>query len=140
LTCPKNFEPKNNIFQKINIEISKPSRAKLLQKFLEFFKYNRFIQINILFPLIVIPKTGFVIIVSILILELFVLEIKNIFAITYLVFIENSQAPVEYKLYNSWTLDNILDIYICNNLGRNKYIKTRIAILDNILYSSKTDY
>jgi hypothetical protein len=29
-TRPKNFEPKNNIFQKINTEISKPSRAKLL--------------------------------------------------------------------------------------------------------------
>jgi hypothetical protein len=29
-TCPKNFELKNNIFQKINIEINKPSKTKLL--------------------------------------------------------------------------------------------------------------
>jgi hypothetical protein len=57
-----------------------------------------------------------------------------------LVFIKNSQAPAEYKLYNSWTLDNILDIYICNNLGRNEYMETRTVILDNILYSSKIAY
>jgi hypothetical protein len=34
----------------------------------------------------------------------------------------------------------MLDIYICNNLGRSKYTETRISILDNILYSSKTTY
>jgi hypothetical protein len=95
---------------------------------------------NILFFLIVIPKTGFVIIVSALVLELLIPEIKSTFATTYLAFIESSQAPAEYKLYNSWTLDNILDIYICNNLGRNEYTETRTAISDNILYSSKTAY
>jgi hypothetical protein len=95
---------------------------------------------NILFFLIVIPKIGFVTIVSALVLELSIPEIKNIFAATHSVFIENSQVLAEYKLYNSWTLDNILDIHVCNNLGRNKYTETRTAISDNILYSSKTTY
>jgi hypothetical protein len=75
-----------------------------------------------------------------LILELLIPEIKNIFAITYSVFIKSSQAPAEYKLYNSWTLDNISDIHICNNLGRSEYIETRIVISDDILYSGKTAY
>jgi hypothetical protein len=95
---------------------------------------------NISFPLIAIPKTGFVTIASVLVLELPIPEIKSTFAVTYSVFIESSQAPAEYKLYNSWTLDNALDIYICNNLGRNKYTETRTAILDDILYSGKTAY
>jgi hypothetical protein len=45
---------------------------------------------NILFPLIVIPKISFVIIVSILVLELLIPEIKSTFAATYSVFIESS--------------------------------------------------
>jgi hypothetical protein len=76
----------------------------------------------------------------VLVLELLIPEIKNTFAATYSAFTKSSQVPVEYKLYNSWILDNILDIYICNNLGRSKYIETRTAILDNILYSSKIAY
>jgi hypothetical protein len=72
---------------------------------------------NILLPLIIIPKAGFVTIISMLVLELFIPEIKSTFVATYLVFIKSSQVLVEYKLYNSWTLDNMLDIYICNNLG-----------------------
>jgi hypothetical protein len=95
---------------------------------------------NISFPLIVIPKAGFVTIVFALVLELLIPEIKNTFAITYSAFIKSSQAPAEYKLYNSWTLDNILDIYVCNNLDRSKYTETRTIISDNILYSSKTTY
>jgi hypothetical protein len=95
---------------------------------------------NILLPLIIILKASFVIIVSILVSELFIPEIKGTFAITYSAFIESSQAPAEYKLYNSWTLDNTSDIYIYNDLGRSKYTETRTAISDNILYSSKTAY
>jgi hypothetical protein len=95
---------------------------------------------NILFLLIVIPKIGFVIIASVLVLELLILEIKGTFATTYSAFIESSQALAEYKLYNSWTLDNTLDIHICNNLGRSEYTETRTAISDDILYSSKTAY
>jgi hypothetical protein len=95
---------------------------------------------NILFLLIVIPKIGFVIIISALVLELFIPEIKSTFAVIYLAFTKSSQAPAEYKLYNSWTLDNTLDIYIYNNLGRSKYTETRTIISDNILYSSKTAY
>jgi hypothetical protein len=95
---------------------------------------------NISFPLIIIPKIGFVIIIFVLVLDLFILEIKSIFVIIYLVFIKSSQVPVEYKLYNSWTLDNTLDIYVYNNLGRSKYAETRATILDNILYSGKTAY
>jgi hypothetical protein len=95
---------------------------------------------NILFPLIVIPKTGFVTIASALVSELFIPEIKGIFAITYSVFIKSSKAPAEYKLYNSWTLNNMSDIYVCNDLYRSKYMETRTTILDNILYSSKTAY
>jgi hypothetical protein len=34
----------------------------------------------------------------------------------------------------------MLDIYVCNDLGRSKYTETRTAISDNILYSSKTAY
>jgi hypothetical protein len=75
-----------------------------------------------------------------LVSELLIPEIKSTFTATYSVFIESSQTPAEYKLYNSWTLDNTSDIHICNNLGRNKYTKTRTAISDDILYSSKTTY
>jgi hypothetical protein len=75
-----------------------------------------------------------------LVLELLILEIKSTFAITYSAFIESSQAPIEYKLYNSWTLDNMSDIYVYNNLGRSKYTETRATISDSILYSSKTAY
>jgi hypothetical protein len=71
---------------------------------------------NILFPLIVILKISFVIIVFALVSELLIPEIKGTFAVTYSVFTKSSQAFAKYKLYNSWTLDNILDIYICNNL------------------------
>jgi hypothetical protein len=95
---------------------------------------------NILLPLTIIPKTGFVTIASASTSELPIPEIKGTFAATYSVFIESSQAPVEYKLYNSWTLDNTSDIYICNNLGRNKYMETRTTTSDNILYSGKTAY
>jgi hypothetical protein len=95
---------------------------------------------NILFPLIVIPKTSFVTIVSVLVSELLIPEIKDTFAATYSAFTESSQALAEYKLYNSWTLDNMSDIYVCNNLGRSEYTETRTAILDNILYSGKTAY
>jgi hypothetical protein len=56
---------------------------------------------NILFFLIVIPKIGFVIIIFILVLELFIPEIKNIFVIIYSVFTKSSQVPIKYKLYNS---------------------------------------
>jgi hypothetical protein len=75
-----------------------------------------------------------------LVSELFIPEIKGTFATTYSAFIKNSQAPAEYKLYNSWTLDNALDIHVCNNLGRSEYMETRTATSDNILYSSKTAY
>jgi hypothetical protein len=95
---------------------------------------------NISLLLIVIPKAGFVTIVSTLVLELLIPEIKSTFAATYSAFIKNSQAPAEYKLYNSWTLDNISDIYICNNLSQSEYTETRTAISDNILYSSKITY
>jgi hypothetical protein len=44
---------------------------------------------NILFLLIIIPKIRFVTIISILVLELFIPEIKNTFAIIYLAFIKN---------------------------------------------------
>jgi hypothetical protein len=45
---------------------------------------------NILFPLIVIPKVGFVTIIFALVLELPIPEIKGTFAATYSVFIESS--------------------------------------------------
>jgi hypothetical protein len=95
---------------------------------------------NILLLLIVIPKVGFVTIASVSASELLIPEIKSTFAATYSAFIKSSQAPVEYKLYNSWTFDNMLDIYICNDLGRSKYTETRTAISDDILYSGKIAY
>jgi hypothetical protein len=95
---------------------------------------------NILFLLIVIPKIGFVTIVSALVLELPIPEIKGTFAATYSAFTKSSQTPIEYKLYNSWILDNTLDIHVCNDLGRSKYTETRTVISDNILYSGKTAY
>jgi hypothetical protein len=95
---------------------------------------------NISFPLIVIPKAGFVTIAFALVSELPIPEIKSTFAATYSAFIESSQAPAEYKLYNSWTLDNASDIHVCNNLGRSKYTETRTVISDDILYSGKTAY
>jgi hypothetical protein len=45
---------------------------------------------NILFPLIIIPKIGFVTIISALISELLIPEIKNTFAATYSVFTKSS--------------------------------------------------
>jgi hypothetical protein len=45
---------------------------------------------NISLPLIVIPKAGFVTIVSALVSELLIPEIKGTFAATYSVFIESS--------------------------------------------------
>jgi hypothetical protein len=45
---------------------------------------------NILFPLIAIPKIGFVTIVSALVSELLIPEIKSTFAATYLAFIKSS--------------------------------------------------
>jgi hypothetical protein len=75
-----------------------------------------------------------------LVSELLIPEIKGTFAATYSAFIESSQALAEYKLYNSWTLDNASDIYVCNDLGRSEYTETRTAISDDILYSSKTAY
>jgi hypothetical protein len=95
---------------------------------------------NISFLLIIIPKTSFVTIIFALVSELLIPEIKGTFAAIYSAFTESSQTPVEYKLYNSWTLDNISDIHICNNLGRSEYTETRTAISDDILYSSKTAY
>jgi hypothetical protein len=56
---------------------------------------------NILLPLIVIPKIGFVTIAFILVSELFIPEIKGTFAVTYSAFTESSQVPAKYKLYNS---------------------------------------
>jgi hypothetical protein len=95
---------------------------------------------NILLLLIVIPKAGFVTIASALVSELLIPEIKSTFTATYSAFTKSSQAPAEYKLYNSWTLDNTSDIHVCNNLGRNEYTETRTAISDDILYSGKTAY
>jgi hypothetical protein len=82
---------------------------------------------NILFPLIIIPKVGFVTIASALVSELPIPEIKNTFAVIYSVFTESSQAPVEYKLYNFWTLDNTLDIYVYNNLGRSNVTNAHVT-------------
>jgi hypothetical protein len=45
---------------------------------------------NILFLLIIIPKIGFVTIISILVSELLIPEIKSTFAATYSAFIESS--------------------------------------------------
>jgi hypothetical protein len=45
---------------------------------------------NILLPLIIILKASFVIIVSILVSELFIPEIKSIFATTYSAFTKSS--------------------------------------------------
>jgi hypothetical protein len=45
---------------------------------------------NISFLLIVIPKAGFVIIVSVLVLELLIPEIKDTFAATYSAFTKSS--------------------------------------------------
>jgi hypothetical protein len=53
-------------------------------------------------------------------LELPIPEIKNTFTATYSVFIKNAQTPAKYKLYNSWTLGNTLNIHVYNDLGRNK--------------------
>ena len=38
---------------------------------------------------------------------------------TYLSFLTNQDS--NYKLYNSWTLDNTLDIYVCNNILRSGF-------------------
>jgi hypothetical protein len=45
-----------------------------------------------------------------------------------------------YKLYDKWTLDGALDVYICNNTDRNGFRKTRNALPDDQLFAGKTSY
>ena len=45
-----------------------------------------------------------------------------------------------YKLYNLWTLDNALDIHVCNNILRNRFRKTRDAQPKEELFARKTSY
>lgn len=47
---------------------------------------------------------------------------------------------LEYKLYNSQTLDNALDIHVCNDIQRNGFRQTREATLDDELFAGKTSY
>ena len=41
----------------------------------------------------------------------------------------------DYKLYNAWTLDNALDIYVCNDIHRSGFRQTRKAGPDDKLSS-----
>jgi hypothetical protein len=46
----------------------------------------------------------------------------------------------DYKLYNSWTLDNASDIHVCNDIQRSGFRQTREATLDEELFAGKTSY
>ena len=45
-----------------------------------------------------------------------------------------------YKLYNSWTLDNALDIHVCNDILQSGFRKTRDAQPKEELFARKTSY
>jgi Reverse transcriptase (RNA-dependent DNA polymerase)/Pol polyprotein, beta-barrel domain len=46
----------------------------------------------------------------------------------------------DYKLYNSWTLDNASDIHVCNDVNRSGFRQTREATPDDELFAGKTSY
>jgi hypothetical protein len=46
----------------------------------------------------------------------------------------------EYKLYNSWTLDNASDIHVCNDIQRSGFRQTKGASPDDELFAGKTSY
>jgi hypothetical protein len=46
----------------------------------------------------------------------------------------------DYKLYNSWTLDNASDIHVCNDIQRSGFRQTREATPDDELFAGKTSY
>ena len=52
----------------------------------------------------------------------------------------HSTSKENYKLYNSWTLDNASDIYICNDIERSNFTKTHDALPGDELCSGKTWY
>ena len=45
-----------------------------------------------------------------------------------------------YKLYNAWTLDNVSDTHVCNDVTRSGFTKTREAGPDDQLFAGKTAY
>ena len=46
----------------------------------------------------------------------------------------------DFKLYNSWTLDNASDIHVCNDIQRSGFRKTRDAQPSDELFAGKTSY
>jgi len=46
----------------------------------------------------------------------------------------------DFKLYNSWTLDNASDIHVCNDIQRSGFQQTRAASPNNQLFAGKTSY
>ena len=57
--------------------------------------------------------------------------------ITYSSFTSNQD---DYKLYNTWTLDNASDIHVCNDANRSGFYKTREATHKDKLFAGKTSY
>ena len=52
----------------------------------------------------------------------------------------HSISKEDYKLYNSWTLDNASDIHVCNDVERSNFTKTHDAMPGDELCSGKTWY
>lgn len=46
----------------------------------------------------------------------------------------------EFKLYNSWMIDNAADAHVCNDSRRSNFQKTRDADPGDIIYAGKTAY
>ena len=46
----------------------------------------------------------------------------------------------DFKLYNSWTLDNASDIHVCNEIKRSGFRQTKEATPDDELFAGKTSY
>ena len=55
-------------------------------------------------------------------------------------FSSHASSNQDYKLYNSWTLDNASDIHVCNNVKRSGFCQTREASQDDELFAGKTSY
>jgi hypothetical protein len=46
----------------------------------------------------------------------------------------------EYRLYNSWIIDNAANVHVCNDASRSQFTKTRDPKPGELIYAGKTAY
>jgi hypothetical protein len=111
---PKDWTGKKEIYELINKEINKKPSGKSRQWFEDNYKYDGFQKESPLLP----PK-----------------ESNQLGS-----FITHCSFPTsqDFKLYDSWTLDNASDVHVCNNPKRSGYQKTRDANVTDRLFAANT--